>query len=62
MTEANEFWQFAKEAMQCAYQSEDENEKRNFIGLAKTWSRAALASQMIFGSGSNGASSECDAN
>jgi hypothetical protein len=48
MTEANEFWQFAKEAMQCAVQSEDENEKLNFIGLAHTWSRAALTSQTIY--------------
>lgn len=30
MTEAREFWQFAKEAVQCASQSEDENEKLDF--------------------------------
>jgi len=51
MTEANEFRQFAKEALQCASESKDENEKLSFIDLASTWARAATASQMIFGSG-----------
>ncbi len=51
MTEANEFWQYAKEALQCASESKDENEKLNFIDLADTWARAAAASHLIFGSG-----------
>ncbi len=49
MTEAKEFWQFAKEAMQCASQSKDEDEKLNFMDLASTWARAALTSQMNSG-------------
>ncbi len=48
MTEAREFWQFVEEAMQCASQSEDENEKLDFIWVASTWARAALTSQMIY--------------
>jgi hypothetical protein len=55
MTEANDFRQFAKEALQCAFESKDENEKLSFIELASTWARAAVASQMIFGSGVIGA-------
>ena len=51
MTEANEFRQYAKEALQCASESKDEKEKLSFIDLADTWSRAAIASQTIFGSG-----------
>ena len=51
MTEANEFRQYAKEALQCASESKDENEKLSFIELADTWAQAAIASQVIFGSG-----------
>jgi hypothetical protein len=51
MSEADEFRQYAKEAMQCASKSKDENEKLGLIELASTWAKAAVASQMIFGSG-----------
>jgi hypothetical protein len=51
MTEANEFRQYAKEAVQCASEAKDENEKLNFVELANTWAQAAIASEMIFGSG-----------
>jgi hypothetical protein len=40
MTEANEFRQYAKEALQCASESNDEHERLNFIDLADTWARA----------------------
>lgn len=51
MTEANEFRQYAKEALRCASEAKDENEKLNFVELANTWAQAAIASEMIFGSG-----------
>jgi hypothetical protein len=51
MTEANEFRRYAKEALECASKAKGENEKRSFIELAGTWAQAAIASQMIFGSG-----------
>jgi hypothetical protein len=58
MTEANEFRQYAKEALQCASEAKDENEKRSLIELASTWAQAAIASQMIFGSGGTSAGSD----
>ena len=50
MTEAEEFRRYAEEALKCASQSKDEIEKRDLVGLASTWAKAAIASQMIFGS------------
>jgi hypothetical protein len=58
MTEANDFRQYAKEALQCACEAKDENEKRSFVELASTWAQAAIASQMIFGSGDISAGSD----
>jgi hypothetical protein len=58
MTEANDFRQYAKEAFQCASEAKDENEKRSFIELAGTWAQAAIASQVIFGSGDISAGSD----
>jgi hypothetical protein len=46
MTEAEGFRRYAEEALKCASQSKDEIEKRDLIGLASTWAKAA----MIFGS------------
>jgi hypothetical protein len=51
MTDANEFRQYAKEALQCASEAKNENEKQSFIELASTWAQAAITSQVIFGSG-----------
>ena len=46
MTEAAEFRQYAKEALQWASKSKDEDEKQNLIGLACTLATAAFASQV----------------
>jgi hypothetical protein len=50
MTEADEFRQYAKEALQCASKAKDENEKLSFFELASTWAKAAIASRMPLGS------------
>jgi hypothetical protein len=46
MTEAEQFWQNAKEALHWASQSENEYEMQDLIELAGTWARAAAASQL----------------
>jgi hypothetical protein len=50
MTEAEEFRQYAKEAMLGSLESKDESEKRDLLELATTWSQAALLSDGVFGS------------
>ena len=50
MTEADLFRQYAKEAMRSSSKSTNENEKRDLVGLACIWARAALASERVFGS------------
>jgi hypothetical protein len=50
MIGAEEFRRNAEEALEWASQSKDEIEKRDLIELASTWAKAAIASQMIFGS------------
>jgi hypothetical protein len=42
MSQADEFRQYAKEAMRDARQSKSENEKEALIDLAHTWAQAAL--------------------
>jgi hypothetical protein len=41
MANANEFRQYAEEALEWASQSKTEEEKRSLIELACTWARAA---------------------
>jgi hypothetical protein len=42
MSQADEFRQYAEEAMRDAYQSKSEKEKEALIDLAHTWAQAAL--------------------
>jgi hypothetical protein len=49
MTKADEFRMYTK-ALQCASKSKAENKRLALIELAGTWSKAADASEMIFGS------------
>jgi glucose-6-phosphate isomerase len=45
MAKADEFLQYAKEAMRSARQSKTEIEKQALIELARTWTQAALQSE-----------------
>ena len=42
MSEADEFWQYAEEALRGAERSETSEEKQALIGLARTWTEAAV--------------------
>jgi hypothetical protein len=44
MSEADQFRQYAQEAMRWARQAKTEKEKRALLELARTWSQAALES------------------
>jgi hypothetical protein len=44
MSEADQFRQYAQEALLWAHQSTTEKEKRALLELARTWSQAALES------------------
>jgi hypothetical protein len=44
MSEADQFRQFAQEALLWAHESKTEKEKRALLELARTWSQAALES------------------
>jgi hypothetical protein len=44
MSQADEFRQYAKEAMRWARQSKSETEKEALINLARTWAQAAFHS------------------
>jgi hypothetical protein len=45
MSNAEQFWQYAEEAMRRADQSQNEKEKLALIELARTWTHAAMASE-----------------
>jgi hypothetical protein len=42
MSMADEFWQYAEEALRGAERSETAEEKQALIGLAHTWAEAAV--------------------
>ena len=42
MLDADQFWQYAKEAVLLACNAETEEEKQGLFGLARTWTQAAL--------------------
>jgi hypothetical protein len=46
MSEASQFRQYAEGALRWADQSKTEKEKLTLIGLARTWTQAATASDM----------------
>jgi hypothetical protein len=45
MSNAEQFWQYAEEAMRRADQSQNEKEKLALIELARTWTHAAMVSK-----------------
>jgi len=49
MSEANQFRQYAEEALRWVSQSTTEEEKRTLTELACIWAQAALQSERIFG-------------
>jgi hypothetical protein len=46
MSQSAQFWQFAREAVISADQSQTEIEKRDLLKLARTWFQAALQSDI----------------
>jgi hypothetical protein len=49
MPTADQFWQFAEEAMRRVVQSKSDVEKEALMDLAHTWMQAALRSESIIG-------------
>jgi hypothetical protein len=47
MSKAEEFRQYAEEAMRWAYQSKTEKDKQALVNLARTWTQAAMQSERI---------------
>jgi hypothetical protein len=46
MSQADEFRQYAEEALLCARQSTSEKERQDLLDLARTWTQAALRSEI----------------
>jgi hypothetical protein len=42
MSVADEFWQYAYEAVLAAYYAESDDEKQGLLDLAQTWTQAAM--------------------
>ncbi len=42
MSEIDQFWQYAKEAMLSASEAKSDEEKQGLLELARTWTQAAL--------------------
>jgi hypothetical protein len=49
MSKAGQFHEYADEAMRWACLAKTEQEKQAYVDLARTWTRAALQSEHIFG-------------
>ena len=49
MSKADQFREYAEEAMRWACQSKTQKERQAYIELARTWTQAALHSEHIFG-------------
>jgi hypothetical protein len=47
MSKAEEFRQYAEEAMRWAYKSKTEKDKQALVNLARTWTQAAMQSERI---------------
>jgi hypothetical protein len=42
MSETDQFWQYANEAVLAAYYAEGDDEKQGLLDLARTWTQAAM--------------------
>jgi hypothetical protein len=47
MSETDQFWQYAKEALSACYAKTDED-KQGLLDLARTWTQAALQQRKSF--------------
>jgi hypothetical protein len=47
MSDTDQFWQYAEEAMIDARHTKNEMEKRALLDLARTWTQAALQSEGV---------------
>ena len=42
MSETDQFWEYAKEALLSAFHAKTDEDKQNLLDLARTWTQAAL--------------------
>ena len=49
MSETDQFWQYAKEALLSACYAKTDEDKRDMLDLARTWTQAALQQRRSFG-------------
>ena len=49
MSETDQFWQYAKEALLSACYAKTEGDKQDLLDLARTWTQAALQERKSFG-------------
>jgi hypothetical protein len=47
VSQSDEFWQYAKEAMISASRAETDDEKQGLLDLARTWTQAALVGRHL---------------
>jgi hypothetical protein len=47
MSNTDEFWQYAKEAILSATYAKTEDERRGLLDLARTWTQAALVGRHL---------------
>ena len=47
MPKADQFWQFAKEAILSASYAETDDERQDLLELARTWTQAALVERHL---------------
>ena len=45
MSKTEQFWQYAKEAILSASYAKSDDERRNLLDLARTWTQAALTAR-----------------
>jgi hypothetical protein len=53
MSQIDEFWQYAKEAIISASRAETEDERHGLLDLARTWTQAALVGRHLTGDHDN---------
>jgi hypothetical protein len=48
MSETDQFWQYAKEALLSACYAKTDEDKQDMLDLARTWTQAALQQRKCF--------------
>jgi hypothetical protein len=48
MSETDQFWQYAKEALLSACHAKTDEDKQDLLDLARTWTQAALQQRQSF--------------